>query len=221
MRLLTTTLFSLCTALVFGQVDDFSCSRVTDKIKITADSALYEDSFIYKNKKIGHIKNSKADFEIRYYFTPSLVNGGYVVIINCTADKVEGRKIDYRFSFKKPYDKRKINKTKTIELRPKSWDIFFDSLELMNFYNFPTMETIRPKMKKYVTRADGRVVEKRSMITDGANYTFEIKIGNIIRTFTYHSPDAWYRAYDNVDELRQATQIIEYFKNNLSEGNSR
>lgn len=221
MRLLTTTLLSFCTILVFGQVDNFNCSNVTDKIKITADTALYEDSFIDKNKKIGHIKDSKADFEIRYYYTPSLVNGGHVTIINCTGDKMKAKKINYWFSVKKDYDKRKINKTQTVELTPKSWDIFFDSLELMNFYNFPTMETIRPKMKKFVTRADGRVVEKRSMISDGANYTFEIKIGNVIRAFTYHSPDAWYRAYDNVDELRQATEIIDLFKKSLRPGNSR
>jgi hypothetical protein len=194
---------------------------VTGKIKMTSDSALYEDSFIDKNKKIGRIKDSKADFEIRYYYTPSLVNGGHVTIIYCTDDKMKARKINYWFSVKKDYDKRKINKIQTVELAPKSWEIFFDSLELMNFYNFPTMETIRPKMKKFMTRADGKVVEKRSWITDGANYTFEIKIGNVIRAFTYHSPDAWYRAYDNVDELRQATEIIEFFKKSLSEGNSR
>lgn len=221
MRLLTTTLLLLFTILAFGQGDNFNCSIVTGKIKITADSVLYEDSFIDKNKKIGHIKDSKADFEIRYYYTPSLVNGGHVTIINCADNKIKAKKINYWFSVKKDYDKRKINKTQTIELTPKSWSIFFDSLELMNFYNFPTMETIRPKMKKFVTRADGRVVEKRSMITDGANYTFEIKIGNIIRTFTYHSPDAWYRAYDNVEELRQATEIIDFFRKSLRPGNSR
>jgi hypothetical protein len=123
--------------------------------------------------------------------------------------------------YKAGYNKAKVNKTRITQLTPlKSWDNFFDSWELMNFYRFPTMETIRLKMKKLVTRADGRVVEKRSMITDGANYTFEIKIGNIIRSFTYHSPNAWYRANDNVDELRQATEIIEFFKMNLREGNS-
>jgi hypothetical protein len=221
MRILTTTLLLFYTILAFGQVDNFNCSRVTEKIRITADSALYEDSFIDKNKKIGHIKDSKSDFEIRYYFTPSLVNGGHVTIISCEENKVKAKKINYWFSFKKDYDKRKINKTQTVELTPKSWDIFFDSLELMNFYNFPTMETIRPKMKKFVTRTDGRVVEKRAMITDGANYSFEIKVGNIIRAFTYHSLDAWYRAYDNVDELRQATEIIDIFRNNLKPKNSR
>ena len=194
---------------------------MTDKIKITADSALYKDSPIDKNKKIGLIKDSKADFEIRYYYTPSLVNGGDVTIINCSNNKTTAKKIKYWTSTKKSYLKGKPNKTQIIEVKPNSWDIFFDSLELMNFYNFPTMETIRPKMKKFMTRADGKVVEKRSSITDGANYTFEIKIGNLIRTFTYHSPDAWYRAYDNVDELRQATEIIEFFKKSLREGNSR
>ena len=221
MKLPTLIFFLLYTFPVFGQVDSFSCHRVTDKIKITADSALYEDSFIDKNKNIGHIKDSKADFEIRYYYTPSLANGGHVTIISCTDNKMKANKINYWFSVKKDYDKRKINRTQIVELTPKSWKLFFDSLELMNFYNFPTMETIRPKMKKYVTLADGRVAEQRSMITDGANYSFEIKIGNIIRAFTYHSPDAWYRAYDNVDELRQATQLIEYFKKSFREGNSR
>lgn len=220
MRLLTTTLLLHFTVLAFGQVNNFNCSSVTAKVKIIADTALYEDSFIDTNRKIGYIKDSKADFEIRYYYTPSLVNRGHVTIIDCTGDKMKARKINYWFSVKKGYNKRKINKTQTVDLTPKSWDIFFDSLELMNFYNFPTMETIRPKMKKFVTRADGRVVEKRSMITDGANYTFEIKIGNVIRAFTYHSPDAWYRAYDNVDELRQATEIIDLFKS-LRPGNSR
>jgi hypothetical protein len=221
MKLLTTTLFLISTHFLFGQADNFSCSKVTDKIKITGDTVFYDNSFIDKNKKIGHIKESKADFEIRYYYTPSLVNGGHVTIINCTGDNIKGKKINYWFSVKQDYDKAKIYKTKITELTPlNSWDNFFDSLEIMNFYRFPTMETIRPKMKKFVTRADGRVVEKRSMITDGANYTFEIKIGNIIRSFTYHSPDAWYRAYDNVDELRQATEIIEFFKTNLREGNS-
>lgn len=221
MKLLTTIFFLLSTHFLFGQTDDFCCSRVTDKIKITGDTFFYEDSFIYVNKKIGHIKDSKTDFEIRYYNTPSLVNGGHVTIINCTGDKIKGKKINYWFSVKKEYNKRKIKKTRTIELTPlKSWDDFFNSLEILNFYSFPTMETIRPKMKKFVTRAGGRVVEKRSMITDGANYTFEIKIGNIIRSFTYHSPDAWYSAYDNMDELRQVTEIIEFFKTSLREGNS-
>jgi hypothetical protein len=221
MRLLTTTLFLFFTVIAFGQVDSFNCSNVTAKIKITADSALYEDSPIDRNKKIGRIKDSKADFEIRYYFTPSLVNGGYVTIINCTENKMKAKKINYWFSVKKDYEKRKINKTQTIELTPKSWEIFLDSLELMNFYNFPTMETIRPKMKKFITRADGRVVEKRSSITDGAYYTFEIKIGNVIRTFTYHSPDAWYKAYDHVDELREATEIIDFFRESLKSVTSR
>ncbi len=64
--------------------------------------------------------------------------------------------------------------------------------------------------------ADGRTVEKRSMITDGANYTFQIKINSSFRTFKYHSPSAWYRAYDNVAELKEAADIIELFTSELN-----
>ncbi|MCB0496405.1 MAG: hypothetical protein KDC79_09750 [Cyclobacteriaceae bacterium] len=220
MKLLTTILFLFNAILIYGQTENFNCSEVTETIIITADSVLLESSFIDRNKKIGRIKDSESEFEIRYYFEPSLVNGGHVTIINCSRDKMIARKINYWFSAKNEYDKRRINKTETIELKPKSWDIFFDSLQIMNFYSFPTMATIRPKMKKYVTRSDGKVVEKRAMITDGANYTFKIKIGNVIRVFTYHSPDAWYEVYDNVDELRQATELIKFFKRSLKESNN-
>lgn len=222
MKLLITSVFLSITLSLFGQVDNHTCLSVTDKIKINSDSVLYDNSFISNNKQIGHIKNSKSDFEIRYYYSPSLVNGGQVTIISCLDDRIKVKRVDYWFSTKRSYERRRISKTKTVELTPiKSWNSFFDSLETMNFYNFPTMTTIRPKMKKFITMSDGRVVEKRSMITDGAIYSFEIKVGSDIRIFSYHSPEAWYKAYENVDELRQATTIIDFFSNSFKESNSR
>ena len=211
----------LQTFLVYGQEMDFDCIQATDHIRITPDTVAREVSFIDKNKHIGSIANSRTDFEIRYYFTPSLVNGGQVTIISCSEGKITARKIDYWFNLKKDYEKRKISKTKTTQLEPVgTWKEFFDTLEVVNFYYIPTMDLVRPKMKKYMTLDDGRVVEKRSMITDGANYTFEMKKGSAIRTFSYHSPEAWYKVYDNVDELKQVSELINIFKVYLHEGNS-
>ncbi|MBX2970678.1 MAG: hypothetical protein KF803_15005 [Cyclobacteriaceae bacterium] len=217
-----TTIILLKTILLFGQESKFNCDLVTDRVKIESDSINYENSFIDNHKDIGLISKSKADFEVRYYNTPSLTNGGHVIIISCADNTIKAKKVTYWFSVNQDYEKRRINKTKVEELKPKkTWDSFFDTLEKLNFYDFPTMETIRPKMKKYMTLEDGRVVEKRSMITDGVYYTLEIKIADKIRKFSYHSPISWYRVYDHVDELRQAEEIKEFFKNNLTKGNSR
>jgi hypothetical protein len=108
MKLLTTILFLISTHFLFGQADNFSCSKVTDKIKITGDTVFCDNSFIDKNKKIGYIKESKSDFEIRYYYTLSLVNGGHVTIINCTGDKIKGKKINYWFSIKQATTKQRL-----------------------------------------------------------------------------------------------------------------
>ncbi|UYN87586.1 MAG: hypothetical protein KIT51_04825 [Cyclobacteriaceae bacterium] len=222
MKLILTTLIFLRTLSLFGQESKFNCDLISVQIKIKSDSLIYENSFIDKHKDIGLIGKSKADFELRYYNTPSLANGGHVIIISCVDNTIKAKKVTYWFSVKQDYEKRRINKTKVEELKPtKTWNSFFNTLDSMNFYNFPTMEEIRPKMKKYMTLEDGRVVEKRSMITDGVYYTFEIKIKDKIRKFSYHSPISWYKVYDHVDELKQAEEIKEFFKNNLTNGNSR
>jgi hypothetical protein len=77
------------------------------------------------------------------------------------------------------------------------------------------MEDIRPKMKITMQLEDGRTVEKSSMITDGANYTYQIKIDNKVKTFSYHSPISWYIVYDSVEELKIADDIRNHFATNL------
>lgn len=195
-----------------------TCEQLISKIEIKPDTLSNEPSFIEEHRKIGKIEDSQSNFEIRYYFTPSLVNGGSVTIINCDTNELIAKQIDYWFNPNKPSDKRKIIKVKITELTPaNSWQLFFDSLMVMNFFEFPTMEEVRPKMKKYMQLADGRTVEKRAMITDGATFTYQVKINDSIRTFTYHSPSSWYQVYDNVEELKIADDINNLFANELTE----
>lgn len=192
------------------------CGALLAGIEITPDTTLEKSSFINEHRKIGYISNSNSPVEIRYYYTPSLVNGGSVTIIQCNEGKFEAQKIDYWFNPKKSWEKRKVTKVEISELVPtSSWNSFIDSLNTMNFFNFPTMEVIRPKMKITMQLEDGRTVEKRSMITDGANYTYQIKIDNQVRTFSYHSPLSWYRTYDFVEELKKADDIRNHFVSNL------
>ncbi|RAI95033.1 multicopper oxidase domain-containing protein [Algoriphagus yeomjeoni] len=205
-------------ALLFSitSIAQVSCELLVNDFKVVSDSTIAYDSFIDENKKIGRIENSKSEFEIRYYYSPSLVNGGKVTIITCIDGNLQAKKIDYWFNPKKPYDKWKINKVEITELTPsKSWPSFFHSLDSMNFFEFPTMDEVRPRMIKYMLLADGRTVEKRSQIMDGANYTYQVKVDNNIRTFSYHSPMAWYQVYDNVEELKIADDIKNLFVNGL------
>ena len=193
-----------------------SCELLVNDFKVVSDSTIAYDSFIDEHKKIGRIENSKSKFEIRYYYSPSLVNGGKVTIITCIDENLQAKKIDYWFNPKKPFEKRKITKVEIMELTPTiSWPSFLNSLVSMNFFEFPTMDEVRPRMKKYMLLADGRTVEKRSQITDGANYTYQVKVDNNIRTFSYHSPMAWYHVYDNVEELKIAEDIKNHFLNGL------
>lgn len=192
------------------------CGALLADIELTPDTTLEKSNFINEHRKIGYISKSNSPVEIRYYYTPSLVNGGSVTIIQCIEGKFESRKIDYWFNPKKSWEKRKVTKVEVSKLAPSSsWDIFIDSLNSMNFFSFPTMEVIRPKMKITMQLEDGRSVEKRSMITDGANYTYQIKIDDKVRTFTYHSPMSWYRVYDFVEELKIADDIRNHFVTNL------
>lgn len=214
--LLILQLFYFQSAL--GQIQKADCETLVKTIAIEADPMLPFNTFENEHKKIGKIENSIYDFEIRYYLTPSIINAGHVIIINCTQDGLQARKVNYWFKPNKSSKERKINKIIITDLHPRhTWEAFMDSLQAMNFFAFPSMEEIRPRMKKYMTLADGRTVEKRSEVMDGAIYTFQVKIGNKIRTFGYHSPIAWYKAYDHVEELKIAEDIKNHFVNNLTE----
>ena len=191
---------------------------LSKNFKIKSDSLPSEITFVDRHRKIGRIENSQSNFEIRYYYKPSLVNGGRVIIINCAEGIIVARSISYWFPPRRPYERTKINRVEITELQPSiSWGSFLDSLDLLNFFSFPTMEEIRPKMKKYISLDDGRVVEKRSQIMDGANYTYQIKVADKIRSFTYHSPLAWYKTYDNVPELKAADEFRRLFHDYLLE----
>jgi len=198
------------------------CGALFADLELSDDTTKKETNFIDDHRRIGYLQNSKHPVEIRYYYTPSLVNGGSVTIIQCIEGEFEAKKVEYWFNPNKTYEKRKINKTKVTPLTPKeSWDSIIDSLHSMNFFNFPSMEVIRPRMKKTMKLKDGRIVEKRSMIIDGATYTYQIKIDNKIRTFSYHSPMSWYKVYDNVEELKIADDIRNLFETHLKEDKSR
>jgi len=200
----------------FNSIGQISCDRLIYSIQIQPDSVQPESFFPDQHKKIGRIEHSESSFEIRYYYSPSLTNGGSVTIINCANGILTAKKINYWFNPKKAFEKRRVNKIETAVLRPTdSWESFIDSLTNMNFFNFPTMEEVRPKMIKYMQLEDGRTVEKRSMITDGADYTYQVKLNDKIRTFSYHSPMAWFKVYDHVDELKMAEDIKNHFINNL------
>ncbi len=192
------------------------CNALFVDLELEEDTTNEKSNFINDHKKIGYIADSKYPVEIRYYYTPSLGNGGSVTIIQCIDKRLEAKKIDYWFNPKKHGKKRIINKVDVIGLTPiDTWVLFIDSLNSMNFFNFPTMEAIRPKMKITMQLEDGRTVKKRSMITDGAYYTYQVKIDDKVRTFSYHSPMAWYRAYDFVEELKIADDIRNHFVTNL------
>jgi hypothetical protein len=212
----------LFTSSSFAQKALPDCSSLTMGIELDANYDGTNDSFIDRHKEIGSIKNSPADLEIRCYTIPSLTNGGHVMIIKCENNQISARSIKYWFNPDKPAGKRKINKIEIKNLEPvQSWGVFFDSLQSLTFFTLPTMEEVRPKMKKYMTLDDGKVVEVRSQILDGVDYRYEIKIGLKIRTFSYHSPLAWYRTYDTVDELKKAGEIRNHFVSNLVEANTK
>jgi hypothetical protein len=192
------------------------CGTFLAELELKADTTEVKSNFTNDHRKIGYISSSAFPVEIRYYYTPSLSNGGSVIIIQCVDKQFEAKKIDYWFNPKKTWDNRKVNKVEVTKLTPvDSWESFFDSLTSLNFFNFPTMEVISPKMKITMQLEDGRTVEKRSMITDGANYTYQIKIDDKVRTFSYHSPMSWYRTYDFVEELKIADDIRHHFVTNL------
>lgn len=192
------------------------CGTFFADLELKTDTTKEKSNFVNDHRKIGYISNSEFPVEIRYYYEPSLVNGGAVTIIQCIDGSFEAKKIEYWFNTKKKWEKRKVNKVEVIELRPTdSWNTFVDSLNSMNFFNFPSMEAIRSKMKIAMQLEDGRTVEKRSMITDGANYTYQIKINENVRTFSYHSPMSWYRVCDFVEELKIADEIRNHFTSNL------
>lgn len=219
----------LCTASAFLLLTDsfaqqatFDCLNTIGHIEIIPNHNDSIDSYFDRAKHIGAIQNSTSNFEIRFYTIPSITNGGQVTIISCGEGHLSARRVEYWFKPRKSYGKRKINKVRVTSLVPtESWQVFMDSLQSLSFFTMPTMEDIRFKMKKYMTLDDGRVVEKRSWITDGAVYAYEIKIGSKIRTFSYHSPMAWYRTYDNVDELKMADDIRNHFVTNLMEAEKR
>jgi hypothetical protein len=212
------TFYLVSSVAAYGQAGVSECDDLTADIQIQKNLSNPIEAFVDKHRKIGSIENSKSEFEIRYYFSPSLTNGGSVVIINCLQGELVARKVYYWFNSKKSMDKRKVKKVKVVAVQPtSSWTSFINSLRDLEFFTLPTMSEIRPKMKKHMALADGRTVEKRVAIMDGALFTYQIKVGDKIRMFSYHSPMAWYRTYDHVEELRLAGDIKDHFAQNLVE----
>lgn len=199
---------------VQGQVE--SCEGLVSSIQIEADSTPAYDFSADRHRKIGRIKDSNSRLEIRYYLTPSITTGSSVIIVKCVDGRFEARKIVYSINYKKPIERRKARSVIVTRLEPTtSWDSFINDLKDMTFFTFPTMDDVRPRMKKYMVLDDGRTVEKRVSIVDGAHYSYQVKIGNSIRSFSYHSPMAWFKVYDNVQELKIAEDIKNHFVNNL------
>jgi hypothetical protein len=200
-----------------GQIQKIDFETIVRAIAIQADSLPPVNSFENEHKRIGKIENSVYNFEIRYYLTPSLTYDRQVIIINCTQKGLLARKVQYWYRTDSS-SKETIHKIVVTDLQPRhTWEAFIDSLQAMNFFAFPSMEAIRPRMKKFRTLAGGYTAELRTDITDGEYHTYQVKVGNKIRTFSYHSPLAWYKAYDHVEDLKMAEQISNHFVNNLIE----
>jgi hypothetical protein len=213
--LLILLIFHFQTAL--GQIRKADCETFVRTITIEADSLPPDNWFENEHKTIGKIGNSVYDFEIRYYLTTSLILNRQVIIINCTPKGLKARKINYLYN-PDTTAKERITKIVITDLLPRhSWEAFFDSLHSMNFFAFPSMEEMRPRMKKIKTLAGGYVVEQITLITDGEDHTYQVKVGSKIRTFSYHSPLAWYKTYNDIEELKTADQISNHFVNNLIE----
>ena len=77
------------------------CGAFLAELELKADSTEAKSNFINDHRKIGQITNSAFPVEIRYYYTPSLSNGGSVIIIQCVEKRFEAKKIDYWFNPKK------------------------------------------------------------------------------------------------------------------------
>lgn len=192
------------------------CGAFLADLELKSDTAKQKSNFIDEHRRIGYITNSKFPVEIRYYYSPSLSNEGSVIIIQCVEGRFVARKIAYWFKARKPPEKGKVKKIEVIELTPvNSWDSFFDSLNSMNFFNFPSMAEVSQKMEENRKMDDDRIVKKSSLITQKANYVYQIRIDNRVRTINYHFPFSKYMAYDLVKELKIADDIRNHFTSNL------
>lgn len=68
------------------------CGALLADVELIADTARQKSNFIDDHRRIGYITNSKFPVEIRFYFSPSLSNGGSVTIIQCIDGRFEAKK---------------------------------------------------------------------------------------------------------------------------------
>tara|TARA_R110002124_G_scaffold201473_1_gene367992 strand:- start:509 stop:1165 length:657 start_codon:yes stop_codon:yes gene_type:complete len=217
MKSFITALLLFPSLFLFGQSQQFNCSRFSDTLKIEANGIKVEDiNNLNRQIDLKPIQSTQSDVEIRFYSKPSLVYGGTVIIISCKNGKMKANRI-VSIGNRDGDDETKINYTsKTAKLRPaEGWSTFFETLQNLDFFSLPTMDEIRPKMKKEYTNSNGEIREAKTLVLDGVLYTFEIKVRDRIRTFSYHSPESYYKNYINVIELQKATLIIRAFEKDL------
>lgn len=151
------------------------------------------------------IDKSKAKVDIRLYehFSLSNANTLYRIFL-----------VDTLWNASEFVEYNNPPKIKRYSLTAKPhYDSFFVKLLSANIMTLPSQADIKSKMKKDVqVLEDGTTTEKKILVTDGINYTVEIKIGEKFKVYQFDNPEEYATFYDNVSELQDYVRIVQVFK---------
>ena len=81
-----------------------------------------------------------------------------------------------------------------------------------NILTLPSQSDLKAKMHKDVqVEEEGYTTERKILVTDGEEFTIEIKIGGKFRVYQFDNPESYSKFYDNVSELKDYLNIVQSF----------
>ena len=158
--------------------------------------------------KLVQIDQSKAKVDVRLYTLHSLSNTKSVRRIYL--DDTTWNAVEF-------YEQNKSVKIKKYKLiAAQGFNSLFLRLLCFNIMTLPNQSELKSKMHKDLhVNSDGDTTERKIYITDGEDYTIEIKIGKKFRIYQFNNPESYSKFYDNVSELKDYLNIVQSFKRSL------
>jgi hypothetical protein len=165
------------------------------------------NDWIVKQLKLGDLKTTDSEIELRIFLDVGITNGGQVIQIVKRNSTWTGTKYNYFLKMKKGTVTDKIAKTTKTELKSDNWDSLWIKLENLDITTLPNQDDIKDKLRKEVTTKRGKGYEVL-MVNDGSSYDLTIKKGENMFSYSFHSPWTYSQKYPDVEEVRKYSDII-------------
>lgn len=168
---------------------------------------LIKNNWIEKQISIADLKTSDKDVDLRIFLDRGITNGGHVIQIISKNNGWTGTKYDYLLKMKKGTVTDKITKVSKTDLKSNDWDSLWTQLEKLDILTLPNQDDIKDKLRKEVTTKRGKGYEVLNVM-DGSSYDLTIKKGQILSSYSFHSPWTYSQKYPDVEEVRKYSDII-------------